>query len=262
MDNVNESVITVIEERSYIKSFTLGVSLAFKNLGMLLRYIWPSALLAILLPLPCYVLFEGQNVAVLRKLMELGYLPKVSIKGLRADIARCSKRAVFNLIISVILNMLMCVTIMLPFITGHRIEWGLLGSFILFLLLLPIDFVCMEISFSDKPLSQCLRGFGRGYRNYGSMFAFTLLCFIFLMLVSFVGLMPLIVLLEASNQAISAYKLGDVLDLPTLFPMYVFLAYAIGSLFVYIGIQVLYFCRCMMWGSLVKEVPADTEVDG
>ena len=55
--------------------------------------------------------------------------------------------------------------------------------------------------------------------------------------------------------------MGDATVLPVAFYLYVILGSFIYWTVAYITLLVFSFSRCLMWGSLVNEVPAETEAN-
>ena len=81
------------------------------------------------------------------------------------------------------------------------------------------------------------------------------------MIIVLLGSIPCIVISALCLQAYHGSLMGDVLDLPVLFPLYVILAEVTGIAICLITLLVFGFSRCLMWGSLVNEVPTETEAD-
>lgn len=209
----------------------MGVSLSFKHLGLLIRYAWPSLLMAILLPVPFISLFTGQVDAMLNKFKELGYFPKVSLTSLKDQVVRQVRRNIVGDLLSILLN-------------------------VFILVLPPLDRYLMDTNYSDQKPVWRFKG------NNGAVFAFELLCFLFLGLVGIVGFIPLVVCLEVCLQAYNASQIGDAINLPVLFPLYVYLSYAV-SMFVFLSsLMVVRTCRLLMWGSLSTPVETPAPAEG
>ena len=99
METTGENLFQVKKERSYISCLVKGCGCGFKNLGILLRYIWPSLVLAVILPIPFVFFFAAQMDAMLRKWIELGYVPNVKLKTMRRDIEKCANRSAVKVLI-------------------------------------------------------------------------------------------------------------------------------------------------------------------
>lgn len=111
-------------------------------------------------------------------------------------------------------------------------------------------------------ISECFRnGFRTAYRNFGKLFGYEFLSNMLIFIVVLLGSIPLLVISALCLQAYHGTLMGDVLDLPVLFPLYYLLAAFISSAVWLITLLVFGFSRCLMWGSLVNEVPAETEAD-
>lgn len=262
MESKEEQLISVRQERSYVGNFKLGMKVSFKSMGLLMRYLWPSIVLSILVPVFGWIFYAGQTDALLRKLIELGYVPDVRINSLKGEVVNSTKRYLLNFAILLIFFLVIVGIMVVPVLMGVSKWWGVAGVALYALMAFPMDAVCMEVSFSSKPLAGCFRSALLGYRNYAQMFAFALLCFFFALPTIMLGFIPLMVSCNVSYQAYQAVLNGDIVDLPSAFIFVIFLAYALGSAVALLSLQAVSFCRCFMWGSLVKEVPADSEAEG
>lgn len=262
MEQNGDNIIRVCQYRSYTGTLKTGLATSFRLLGMNLRYLLPSLVLAVLLPLPFVVLFLGQNDALLRKWTELGYVPQTTFAAQKDGILRCSRRNVPRVLFLLLCAVLIVVALWLPSVLGIGGLWSILFILVVFMLSVPFDMVFMEMSYTDKPAVRCMAAVSRGMRNYGKLFAFSLLRIILLCCVGALAFVPLAVALGVSLQAYTAHLDGDVLNLPSAFPLVVYLAYATGMSVALVAVHVFSFCSCLMWGSLVEEVPADAEVDG
>lgn len=262
MEQNVDNIIQVCQYRSYTKNLKMGVATAFRQLGTTIRYLLPSLVLTVLLPLPFILFFLGQNDALLRKWVELGYVPEARFAALKDSIGKCSRRNVPLLLFLLLGVVLFGIAIWLPFLLGISKLWSLLFVFVIFLIDIPFDVVFMEMSYTDKTFGECAGRLAKGMRNYGKLFAFSLLRGMLLLCVGILAFVPLMVALGVSVQAYSAHLDGDVLNLPALFPVIVYLAYAVGMFVSLVAVHVFSFSRCLMWGSLVEEVPADAKVDG
>ena len=89
METTGDNLIQVKKERSYISCLVNGWSYGFKHLGMLLRYMWPSIVMSMVLPFTIFF-FYIQLDALLRKWIELGYLPNATIKSMRPEMQKCA----------------------------------------------------------------------------------------------------------------------------------------------------------------------------
>jgi hypothetical protein len=262
METTGETLFQVKKERSYISSLVNGCSYGFKHLGLLLRYIWPSVLLTCILPIPFVFFFAAQMDAILRKWIELGYIPNVTLKTMRSDIAKCAGRSAVKVAIYIFWTLFALLFFYLPMFFGMSIWWGWLAIFVVWLLLLPLSFVIMQVSYSDIAISECfIGGFKTAYRNFGKLFAFEFLSNLLIMIIVLGGCIPCLVISAVCLQAYNGSLMGDVLDLPVLFPLYVILADVIGVAIMLVTLLVFSFSRCLLWGSLVNEVPTETEAN-
>lgn len=265
MESSGENLFQVKKERSYISCLVNGCSYGFKHLGLLLRYIWPSLALAIVLPIPFLFFFAAQTDAVLRKWIELGYLPNVTMKAMRRDIEKCANRSVIAVLLSFLMFILAAVgvtSLVLPIILGWEYLWSILIFVAVIILFLEMEVVVMQVRFSDLPIKECFgSGFRIAWRNLGKVFAFDFLLYFLSIIIILPGSIPYIILSSAGLQAYRGWQIGDALDLPVLFPLYVFLSAYILMAVTLLTFLVGSFADCLMWGSLVNEVPAETEAD-
>lgn len=263
METTGENLFQVKKERSYISCLVKGCGFGFKNLGILLRYIWPSLVLAVILPIPFIFFFAAQMDAMLRKWIELGYVPNVKLKAMRRDIERCANRSAIKVLIYMLWVGIALTCFCVSFFLGLKIWWCLLIFFLVWLLLLPLSVVMMQVSYSDIPVKEC---FGSGlrisYRNYGKLFAFDFLSCLLESIIIIMGAFPLLVLQTVRIQEARSVMMGDATDLPLVtFLLYAILASTIYFAVMLVTLLVFSFSRCLMWGSLVNEVPTETETN-
>lgn len=262
MDQTEEIVYSVVKKRSYVSCITEGIRYSFCHLGLLLRYLWPSMFLASILTFPFIIFFLGQVDAMLRKWIELGYLPKVKARTLWPEIKHCSYRNLVTYIICGILCFLMSCGILLPLILGLNIWWSIVAFLVMFLLMIPFDCMEFQLSYTDVPVMEAIiGGVRKGFRHYGRLFAFELLCVLILTIVSILTCLPIIAVMLVLMKAHYAMIAGDVIDLPLIFPLYAVLAYVASVAIELVCLLIYSFCKCLMWGSLVEEVPTDSEMN-
>ena len=265
METTGENLFQVKKERSYISCILKGNSYGFKHLGLLLRYTWPSLILSIILPIPFIFLFAAQIDALLRKWTELGYLPNVTLKSMRRDIEKCANRSVITVLIGMVMVPIALIGVCflaLPVFMGWKYLWGVLVFLAIFVLTLPMIVVVMQIGYSDTPMKECFKsGFRLAFKNFGSIFAFEFLSTLFGWIIICLGSIPYQVTVAVCMQAYKGYQMGDVLDFPLSYPLLAFLALYILIAVALVTILVFSFSRCLMWGSLVYEVPAETEAN-
>ena len=265
METTGENLFQVKKERSYISCLVNGCSYGFRHLGLLLRYIWPGLLLTAVLPLPFIFLFTAQNDAALRKWTELGYLPHMTIKSMRREIGQCANRSAMSVLIDIFLLGFVisgCGLFVMSVIPGISYWWSIIVLLSVFILSIPLNVVEMQISFSNLPIGECFRsGFRIAFRNFGKLFAFSFLYILLGGTIVALGSAPFQVLYAAGIQAYLGWQMGDGWNLPLLFPLYFLLAVWIMYVVILTVSLVFSFGRCLMWGSLVNEVPAETEAD-
>lgn len=259
-NNDHRNIVVLNNERSYLKSLSLGIRVAMDHLGDLTKYMWPSFLLTILLPFPGILFFKGQRDALLRRWVKLGYVPSVGPKALRSELFPCVVRALFSFLI-ILLCMVVCyLAFTLLVIHGKNVWLGLSALLVLVLLLIPFDGCIWELSWSDRKILQCLGGYARGIRHYGKLFSFLLLNTILYTFVSLIAILPLLAASVTQLEVFNARAMGELALLPTSFYVLLVLAYVIFMIVMLYSDLVYSFSACLCWGS-IEEVPADSEVE-
>jgi hypothetical protein len=263
METIGDNLFQVKKERSFVSCLVKGNSYGFKHLGFLLRYIWPSLILASLLPIPFICFYAGQIDAILRKWVELGYLPNVTLRTLKDDILRCSVRNLINLLLFFLYVLILSAIIILPFFLGYSFWWGALFMTIVAVIVIPgFSAVSMQISYSENPISKSIaEGLNMGYKNFGQVFGYELLLFLMVFPVYIIACIPNFIVAGVCTQAFMGYQMGDVIDLPLLFPLLAYLSFVIFMAIMLVTYLVVCFSRCLMWGSLVNEVPTEAEAN-
>lgn len=251
MEVQDMSQTTVRQERSYLSCLSLGWQVAMNHIGQLLRYAWPSMLFTLILPLPGIFFFAGQVDALLCRWIDLGYVPSASAGSLRRDILYRTGRNLWLFLFVIIACLIAAVLSYAVLRMGLNI-WCYLGVMVAYLLLLlPVEVIGMELSYTRKSLPECLRGYAVGCRYYGTLFVFEMLGLIFVGIGFMLGATPSIAISAVAQQAMQARALGDAIDLPVLFPVVAFMAYAI-AVFVFLLCHLIYsFCHCLLWGCIM-----------
>ena len=261
METTGEIFFQVKKERSYISCTIKGCAYGFKHLGLLMPYIWPSLVLSIIMPIPFVFLFAAQIDAILRKWIELGYVPNAKLKTMKCDIERCVGRSAIKVLIYVLWVGIILTSFYAALFLGLK-WWCLLIFCLLWLLLLPLSVVIMQVSYSDITIKECFKsGFRIAYGNFGKLFPFEFLSTLLQVIIIIMGAFPVIVLQAARLQALRSILMGDATSLPLSFYLYTILASFICWTVAFITLLVFSFSRCLMWGSLVNEIPAETEAN-
>jgi hypothetical protein len=251
MEAQDLSQTIVRQERSYLSCLALGWQVAMNNIGMLLRYAWPSMLFTLLLPLPGIFFFAGQVDALLCRWIDLGYVPSATVSSLRSDILYRTGRNLWLLLFGILVCLIAAVMSYAVIRMGLSIWWYIGAMIVLVLLILPAEVIAMELSYTRKPLLQCLRGYAVGCRYFGTLFVFEIVGIIFVGIGFMLGAMPSFAISAVVQQAMQAHSIGDAIDLPIMFPVVAFLAYAI-SMFVFLLCHFIYsFWHCLLWGSIM-----------
>ena len=258
---VEVNTIRVRQERSYIKCLKTGIREGFRQQGLLMRFCWASLLFSILCPIVGPFFFFGQTDVLLRKWIEQGSLPRLSAFALKKETMYCTKRN-FTVFVMELALLIVTLSLMgLPVLLKWSLWWSLLPLCLAFLVWIPCNVVFMELSFTSRDFGTCLDSFRLGIRRFTHLFAFHLLCFIFCCVGLLMVFLPFVVILAVHTQANISVQMGDIPDLPAYFPVLAVLAYVLTTLLCLCLLQVFRFATCLVWGSLVKEVPTDPEVE-
>ena len=262
MEQVKENSIEICQYRSYARNFSLGVSTALKGMGASMRYMWPSMLLAVLLPIPFILRFIGQSDTLMRKWTETGSLPRLTLQSTRHEVWKNSLRSVPGFFFYLIV-VLLVVGAALAWLLYSVSAWWIVGVVVVSAMLsVPLDAVFMEMSYTDRPLSECMGCLRKGIDHYAMYFSFSLLRAMSILSISLIGFLPFAVVCTAGYEAYVSYQSGDALSLPVAYPLVVFVAWVLGLSVYLVAVHISRHSRCLLWGSLVEKVPADSEVDG
>ena len=262
METTGDNLIQVKKERSYISCLVNGWSYGFKHLGLLLHYTWFSLLLSVILPIPFVFMFAAQVDAILRKWIELGYLPNATIKTMRRDIEICANRSAIKVLVYMLWMLFIIACIYTPVFLGINFWYIILLPIVFWVMFLPLSVVVMQVSYSDKAISECFKdGMKLGYKKYGKLFAFDFLNLLLFVIIYAIGSIPCLTITLAFIKSYQSVMMGEPWNLPILFPLYYILGSIIFSAVILTTLFVLSFSRCLMWGSLVNEVPAEAEAN-
>lgn len=261
---VQKAAPAVVEERSYVTSLAEGWRVAMNHFGEMARYLWPSALLTLVLPLGV-VFFAGQTDAVLKRWADEGAVPQPNRKVLRKEIMCRTRRNVLSFLIVLLVVALLLGAILLPGTLGVNRFYGLGAACVLLVLSLPLEVCLMNISYTSLPLASCLKSYVSGWRHWGLLFAFDLVVLLVAGVALLIGALPLLILTYVSGEAAIARLAGDVVHLPMLYPVLQLLAYVLCMAVALSVGMTCSFCRCLLWGAIKakdnSEAAADTAVE-
>jgi len=249
MEIQDDKEFLVKKERSYLSCLSNGWRLAMDHIGELLRYAWPSMLFTLILPLPGILFLAGQIDAFLSKWAEDGAMPQASRSVLRHEIIYRTKRNAISFLVILIWCILLSLAsyACLRFYPNQILLWLLTCVFIL--ILLPIEYSFMSLSYTRRPASQCLKGYSVGCRHFGTLFVFEIVGFIFMSIALLMGSMAVISTSAVWQQSVMARAQGDSVDLPILFPVIAFFAYLLMMFVIQMVFIIYSFCHCLLWGS-------------
>ena len=251
METNTESHIDVRKARSYARCIGTGLGMAADHVGVVCRHTWPSILLSLLLPFPGIIVFMGQLDRLLGEWRELGYVPcRKPLEGWGKD-ARCTLRALASLALFTLVAIVVMGSAWVALQFAPHGKWVALGvTVVLAIALLPTTMAMMEIECSTKPLASCMSGWITGYRHYSSLFPYQLLLFMLILLVMFLGMLPMGIISMASAKAWQATQAGDTILMPPTWPLTMIASYAICMLFTLATITIEAFCNMLFWGGI------------
>lgn len=240
----------VVVERSYVAALAEGWRVAMNHIEQMARYLWPSALLTLVLPPVGAVFFAGQTDAVLKRWADEGAVPVADRKAMKREILCRTKRNVLSFFLLLLVAALMGAALVLPDVFGVNRLYGLGAACVLLVLLVPLDVCLMNISYTSQPLVWCLKSYASGWRHWGMLFAYDLVILLVAGLAVLIGALPLLVLAFVSGEASVARLAGDTVHLPMLYPALLALAYVLCMVVVLTVCVTCNFCRCLLWGAL------------
>lgn len=259
-NNGQQNIVVLNNERSYLKSISLGIKFAMDHFGDLTKCMWPFFLLTILLPFPGILFFKGQRDALLRRWIKLGYLPSVGPKALLSELFPRVVRAFFSFLIILVCCIACYFALILPTMYGKNTWYGLMAFGVLALISIPFDFCIWRLSWSDNSILKCLGSYLDGVRHYGKLFSFLLLNTILYTFVSLIAVLPLFAASLTQMEVSNARAMGELALLPASFYVMLVLAYIVFMVIMLFCDLFYSFSACLCWGS-IEEVPTNSEVE-
>ncbi|MGN0234468.1 MAG: hypothetical protein ACI4B5_08625 [Bacteroidaceae bacterium] len=258
METNIEKHIEVCEARSYARCIGEGMLMAADHVGVVMKHTWPAILLSLLLPFPGLIIYVGGLDRLLTEWRDKGYVPRYKpMEGLRKDgicILRALARMLFFMFVSILV-------LFGTWAAWHYLPYGAwmaMATFtLLTLVLMPSVLAMMEIACTEKPLAECMLGWIRGFKHYGSLFAFQLLLFMLTLLIMIPGMLPIGLTGMATQKAWEAIQEGDLLMMPPAWPLVLLGANIIMSITLLITVTIRSFAHMLFWGSIKAREPQD-----
>ncbi len=263
---IKNQPFVVCMERSYVNCLYQGMRLGVENVANVWRNTWPFFLLSLFLPFPFNLLLPAAVAALLPRWSELGLVPRVSLREQGGALQKvfCRFLVYGGLYIGIAVVLLGALYAMVY--AGLPVWAMALCATVCLLLLLPLEWVKLELLYGEAKVGRCIAAYKVGMKNYAKLFPFYVLVELGAVLILFIAAMPLIVSSMVIQQMSVAEAIGDPAYVPPYFWFLVFLSYAI-LLAVQSYVQVLIaHTEYLLWGSItacgkiakesVEEIPA------
>lgn len=286
MEEKKEMKEGLFKVRSYLGCLNEGIKLPTRNFIPLLRFLYPSLVIAVLvmacgvflsgelfagfaahawtkfwlyvnlfslLSFLCFCFYWGQlSVAVSH------YVRTSSFEGLRPWAFRKELAGAFGRACTV-LGVLWCLNMIVADASFFLVSrmWHLLWLLPVVLLALalavgvPYQMVVYDYTLDVRQgFRKSLSRMKEGYKNWGAFFV-VMLCGGFLFfVVMLVGGFPFSILMEVKNLSLQAVAMGDPTDVPSSFPVMVGVTAVISVLFSYMGLWFVFFPLSYLYGSV------------
>lgn len=253
LENTKEKNVQIIHERSIISCFMNGLRVFSDRYLQLGRFLWPTSLIMLFLPIPGYLAFLGRIDAYLAEWNRQEKNPDLRFRDLKSETISWTGRRGYSFLFLLIFGLL-SFTLFFFFAKYHVNLWyAALAETAILLAALPFMRPLMQMSFSSDSFSVALRSLKKGVMNYTIHFSFELVAGFLSLFVAIIGLMPFALLVLVYFRSQHAMEIGDDVNMPTLFPLYLFLAYLI-AIWVIQHIMLGYtFCKFLLWGSILAK---------
>ena len=265
----------IIKPRSYVSCLYEGLSYPLTHFTLIARFVWPAALIYIVLSLAVTLLalklLGGQNTALVvtvsvlelsdllgfslylghvvwqqRKIVEVGYIPRVWPWQVWREMRTPMLRSLICMVLVDVLLFLAFGVLVLGYVLGLRfLMWLSPVPVVLSFFLLP---VMQHYLFSTDSFSTSLDTFR--FRYLWRLLAIVLLSGFVMLLVLFVGALPLGLTTYIDVQSMMAAAVGDTTGVPGYFPVLRILAVCILQFVaLFAGLLVLY-PQLFHWGAV------------
>ncbi len=255
----------VCMERSYVNCLYQGMRIGVENVANVWKNTWPFFLFCLFLPFPFSLLLPAAVAALLPKWPEMGLVPKLSLREQGTALQKVFCRflvygGMYAGIAAVLLGALFALVY-----AGLPVWAMALFIVVSILLLLPLEWVKLDLLYSDNKVGQCVAGYKTGLKNYGKLFSFYLLVMLIVLVIMCIAAMPLVVCSLVIREASIAESIGDAVYIPGYFWFLVFLAYVILPAVLYYVHVLVAHAEYLLWGSItacekqkesVEEIPA------
>lgn len=266
MKIIKNQPFEVCKERSYVNCISQGMSLGTENVGFVWKNLWPVFVISLFVNPVC--LFLWVAIAVLMpKWSELGYVPRMTWKDQWPVAWKAFCRMLPLLGVSVFVSTLYFAAFYLIGFSASPVLWAVFGGVALLLLalLLPFEWVKLQLLYSGKSVKECFADYKVGLRNFAKLFSFYFLTGLLMLLVLAIASVPLLIQMIVIQQVNIAQANGDIAFVPWYFWLLFFLSSVIGSAVMFY-VQVLFsHAEYLFWGGIsaseksrvsIEEIPA------
>lgn len=253
LENTKEKDVQIIHERSIISCFMNGLRVFSDRYLQLGRFLWPTSLIMLLLPIPGYLAFLGRIDAYLAEWNRQKKNPDLGFRDLKSETIFWTSRRGYSFLFLVILGLLSFALFFLFAKYNVNLWYAALAETAILLAALPFMRPLMQMSFSSDSFSVALKSLKKGAMNYTMHFSFELVAGLFSLFVAIIGLLPFALLILVYCYSQHAMEIGDDVNMPTLFPLYLFLAYLIAVWLLQHIMLAYSLCKFLFWGNILAK---------
>lgn len=266
MKIIKNQPFEVCKERSYVNCIYQGLSLGTENVGFVWKNLWPVFVLNLFVNFPVGLFLWVAIAVLMPKWSEMGYVPKMTWKD-QWPVA-CKTFCRMLPLLGVLIFAASLYFAAFYVIGSISLVWlAVFGgvALLLLMLLLPFEWVKLQLLYSDKSVKKCFAEYKVGLRNFSKLFSFYLLLGMMVLLVLAIASVPLVVQMLVLQQVNVAEANGDIALVPWYFWLLFFLSSVIATAVMFY-VQVLFsHAEYLFWGCIsaseksresVEEIPA------
>ena len=254
--NLMNDQLQIQQERSIFSCLFKGLKFVSDYYTSLFRFLWPASVAMFLLPIPGCIVLAGRVDAYIAAWQVAGVppvLPASAMVGVTKGFA-LRRTLHFVFFLAVLLSL---VGVPLLFAALGIGLWYALPCVVLLLaFLLPISRPLMQVSFVAESPVHSLSSYCKGFKDFWLHFSFESVSALVCALILFVGTLPFTVLLMVFAEYRQTISMGDAASLPSLMPLFFFLAYAVASLVLQHVVVAYIIGKCLFLGSLLTREKA------
>lgn len=266
MKIIKNQPFEVCKERSYVNCIYQGLSLGTENVGFVWKNLWPVFVLNLFVNFPVGLFLWVAIAVLMPKWSEMGYVPRMTWKDQWPVACKAFCRMLPLLGVLIFAASLYFAAFYV--IGSVSLVWlAVFGgvALLLLMLLLPFEWVKLQLLYSDKSVKKCFAEYKVGLRNIAKLFSFYFLMGMLVLLVIAIASIPLLIQMIVLHQVNIAEANGDIALVPWYFWLLFFLSSVIAKAVMFY-VQVLFsHAEYLFWGCIsaseksresVKEIPA------